>query len=59
MVFGKAKALHEEVGGPANFCASCGWLWHFKLHHGIRNVGMLGEKSETDLNGANKFIGEL
>ena len=27
--------------------------------HGIRNVGIHGEKSEPDLDGANKFIGEL
>ena len=53
----KMKALHEEVGGPANFRASRGWLWHFKLRHGICNMGMHGEKSEADLDGANKFIG--
>ena len=55
----KAKALHEEFGGPGNFRASRGWLWRFKLRHGIRNVGIHGEKSEADLDGANKFVGEL
>ena len=51
--------MHEGVGGPVNFRASRGWLWRFKLRHGIRNVGIHGEKSEADLDGANKFIGEL
>ena len=51
--------MHEEVGGPDNFRASRGWLWRFKLRHGIRNVGIHGGKSEADLDGANKFIGEL
>ena len=55
----KAKEMHEEVGGPDNFHASRGWLWLFKLRHGIRNVRMHGEKSESDLDCANKFIGEL
>ena len=47
--------MHEWVGGPANFHAR--GISNYAMAY--VNVGMHGEKSKADLDGANKFIGEL
>ena len=52
----KAKIFNTELGGPATFLASDGWLSKFKKRHGMRALKMKGEKLSSDKDAAKEFV---
>ena len=52
----KAKTFNTELGGPATFLASDGWLSKFKKRHGMRALKMKGEKLSSDKDAAKEFV---
>lgn len=44
MIQEEALRLNKELGGPADFKASNGWLTRFKKRHGIRQMSLQGVK---------------
>ncbi|KFM72769.1 Jerky-like protein, partial [Stegodyphus mimosarum] len=55
----KAKALFELLGLKGNFDASSGWLTRFKQRHGIREIGLHGEKLNGEQQAADDFQHEF
>lgn len=51
----KAKIFFDLLGLEGNFDASSGWLHRFKKRHGIREIGLHGEKLSGDQQAADDF----
>lgn len=51
----KAKIFFDLLGLEGNFDASSGWLHRFKKRHGIREIGLHGEKLSGDQEAADDF----
>lgn len=47
------------MGLEGNFDASSGWLYSFKLRHGIRELDIQGEALSGDKDAAEKFVAEF
>ena len=52
----KAKIFNTELGGPATFLTSDGWVSKFKKRHGMRALKMKGEKLSCDKAAAKEFV---
>ncbi|XP_054709506.1 jerky protein homolog-like [Uloborus diversus] len=57
----KALFFNEKLNGENTntFQASSGWLRNFKLRHGIREIGLHGEKLSVSTESATKFVKEF
>lgn len=55
IVAAKAKQFFEMLGLEGTFDASSGWLTRFKQRHGIREIGLHGEKLSGDKQAAENF----
>lgn len=57
----KAIFFNEKLNGENTnaFQASSGWLRNFKLRHGIREIGLHGEKLSASTEAATKFVKEF
>ncbi|XP_054007739.1 jerky protein homolog [Hylaeus anthracinus] len=44
----KAIELNKEFGGPSSFTASQGWLWRFKIRHGIGCYEFTDDVADVD-----------
>lgn len=51
----KAKQFFVMLGLEGTFNASSGWLTRFKQRHGIREIGLYGEKLTNDQQAAENF----
>lgn len=51
----KAKRFFDLLGLQGDFDASSGWLTRFKQRHGIREIGLHGEKLSGDQQAADNF----
>ena len=57
----KALVFHKKLNGEntSPFQASSGWFRNFKLRHGIREIGLQGEKLSASTEVATNFIKEF
>ncbi|KAF8777273.1 Jerky protein homolog-like like protein [Argiope bruennichi] len=55
IIAAKAKTFFELLGLKGNFDASSGWLTRFKQRHGIREIGLHGEKLSGDQQATDDF----
>lgn len=55
----KAMSLNKEMGGDQNFAASLGWLDRWKKRHGVRQIGICGEKLSADSTEMEFFKGKF
>ncbi|XP_050523014.1 jerky protein homolog-like [Daktulosphaira vitifoliae] len=55
IVSAKAKQFFEMLGLEGKFDASSGWLTRFKKRHGIREIGINGDKLSCDEQAAEDF----
>lgn len=55
IVSAQAKNFFDLLGIEGNFNASSGWLHRFKKRHGIREIGLHGEKLSGDQQAADDF----
>lgn len=59
IIAAKAKTFFDLLGLQGNFDASSGWLTRFKQRHGIREIGLHGEKLSGDQQAAVDFQHEF
>lgn len=55
----KARFFNLQLGGPADFKASSGWLHKFTLRFGLHSVKIQGEKLAADAAASNQFCIEF
>lgn len=55
IISAKAKIFFDLLGLEGNFDATSGWLHRFKKRHGIREIGVHGEKLSSDQQAADDF----
>lgn len=55
IIAAKAKQFFEKLGIEGTFDASSGWLTRFKQRHGIREIGLHGDKLSCDNQAAEDF----
>lgn len=55
IIAAKAKQFFEKLGIVGTFDASQGWLTRFKQRHGIREIGLHGDKVSCDNQAAEDF----
>lgn len=59
IIAAKAKVFFDLLGMEGKFDASSGWLTRFKQRHGIREIGLHGEKLSGDQQAADDFQREF
>ncbi|XP_054709228.1 jerky protein homolog-like [Uloborus diversus] len=59
IIAAKAKQFFEKLQIEGTFDASSGWLSRFKNRHGIREIGVYGEKLSSDKEAAENFKKEF
>lgn len=59
IIAAKAKVFFDLLGMEGKFDASSGWLTRFKQRHGIREIGVHGEKLSGDQQAADDFQQEF
>ncbi|GBL99377.1 Jerky [Araneus ventricosus] len=55
----KALILNSKLGGSDDFKASSGWLEKFKIHHGVRQLNVEGEKMSANVVAGDSIITEI